>query len=323
LRFETKIVMIEPTIVFTRVGNMADNNTVTINGVTYDARTGMRLSEQEPIKKATPKQTVASQSIHQKAQRTKTLAKRHSKAGKRTSLLSTPPKQTTRSPRISRFAATPVPKKTVISDVGPQTHSAQGKHRASVTQQRKTVTTPPAKVIKAKAITDAVAKSSKKKPVKKSYIKKHSRALTVSITLVFLLIIGAYVTYINLPSLSVRLASAQAGIHADYPSYRPSGYTLDGSVTYATGEVTLNFKATGGPQRFTLKQTKSTWDSSALLENYILLQGDKKYETYIDSGLTIYIHGTNAAWVNGGILHTITGNAPLTNDQLRKIALSM
>jgi hypothetical protein len=314
--------MIDPTTVFTRVGNMAQKNTVTINGVAYDAHTGMRISMPGLQKQPAPKSITPAQSIHAKAQRTKTLAKRHTKQGKRTSLLEAPVKQPVKSPRITRFATTTSPKKAVISDIGPQQHSAQAKHRA-VAAKQKPAPIPPAHVIKAKAITDAVAKSSKKKQVKKSFFSKHPRAFTISAVLLLIVLIGGYLTYINLPSLSVRLASTQAGINAAYPSYQPSGYALDGAVAYDKDEVTLNFKATAGPQRFTLKQTKSNWDSSALLENYVQLQNDGKYDTYIDSGLTIYVYSTNAAWVNGGILHTITGDAPLTNEQLRRIALSM
>ena len=301
---------------------MVQKNTVTINGVAYDAHTGMRLSTPAPAKQPAPKSIVAAQSVHAKAQRTKTLAKRHAKPGKRTSLLTSAPKQTTKSPRITRFATTATPRHNVISDIGPQAHTAQVKHRVT-TAQKKPAAIPPARVIKAKAITDAVANSSKKKHVKKSFFTRHSRLATISGVLVLILLIGGYVTYINLPSLSVRLASAHAGISAAYPSYQPSGYVLDGAASYDVDEVTLTFKATAGPQKFTLKQAKSTWDSSALLENYVILQNEGKYDTYIDSGLTIYVYGTNAAWVNGGILHTITGDAPLTNEQLRRIALSM
>lgn len=301
---------------------MAQNNTVTINGVAYDAHTGMRLSVPTPAKQSAPKSIVAAQSIHAKAQRTKTLNKRHAKQGKRTSLLAAPAKQTVKSPRITRFATTDLPKKTVISDIGPQPHSVQAKHRLA-SAKRTPAPIPPAQVIKAKAITDAVAKSSKKKHTKKSFFKKYPRALTISVVVLIIIIIGGYITYLNLPSLSVRLASAQAGISASYPSYQPSGYALNGSASYDKDEVTLNFKATAGPQTFTLQQTKSNWDSSALLENFIIMQNEGKYETYIDSGLTIYVYGTNASWVNGGILHTITGDAPLTNEQLRRIALSM
>lgn len=302
---------------------MAQKNTVMINGVAYDAHTGMRLSVPTPQKQPAPKSITTAQSIHAKAQRTKTLAKRNAKQGKRTSLLEAPVKQPVKSPRITRFAASTAPqKKAVISDIGPQQHSAQAKHRAIAAKQ-KPAAIPPAHVIKAKAITDAVAKSSKKNQVKHSFFSKHPRAFTISAVLLLIVVIGGYFTYINLPSLSVRLASTQAGINAAYPSYQPSGYAMDGSVSYDKDEVTLNFKATAGPQRFTLKQTKSNWDSSALLENYVQLQKDGKYDTYVDSGLTIYVYGTDAAWVNGGILHTVTGDAPLTNEQLRRIALSM
>jgi hypothetical protein len=45
--------------------------------------------------------------------------------------------------------------------------------------------------------------------------------------------------------------------------------------------------------------------------------------TYSERGLTVYTYGSKAAWVNGGILYTLNGNAPLNSDQILKIASSM
>ena len=48
-----------------------------------------------------------------------------------------------------------------------------------------------------------------------------------------------------------------------------------------------------------------------------------KYATYNDAGLTIYTYGTDAAWVNGGVLYTVEGSANLSNEQIRRIATSL
>ena len=138
-----------------------------------------------------------------------------------------------------------------------------------------------------------------------------------------LFLIGAYFTYINMPSLSVRVAAAQAGIDASYPEYRPIGYRLNGPVAYRDGEVTMQFASNSGPQHFALAQTKSSWDSTALLEKFVNPRSNGHYATYTDAGLTIYTYGNNAAWVNGGILYSVEGNATLSNEQVRRMATSM
>lgn len=126
-----------------------------------------------------------------------------------------------------------------------------------------------------------------------------------------------------MPNLSVRVAAIQAGIDASYPDYRPDGYSLNGPVTYADGRVTMNFTANGGPQEFKISQSESTWDSEAVLDNYIAPRAGADYIPYTERGLTIYTYDNNAAWVNGGILYTIEGNAPLSSEQIRRIATSL
>jgi hypothetical protein len=52
-------------------------------------------------------------------------------------------------------------------------------------------------------------------------------------------------------------------------------------------------------------------------------EAKKNYRTETANGLTIYTFGDKAAWVNGGVLHTIDSNTPLSNDQISRIASSM
>ena len=138
-----------------------------------------------------------------------------------------------------------------------------------------------------------------------------------------LVILGGYLTYLNMPSLSVRVAAAQSGVAASFPQYKPDGYRFNGPISYAPGEVTINFAANGGPQKFTIKQKASSWDSQAVLDNYVAKKADNQYITSSESGLTIYTFDNKAAWVNRGIFYTIDGDAPLSSDQVLRIAASM
>ena len=318
---------------------MSKSRTIAINGVFYDAHTGMRIAEAE-----TPERAPAhSQTLHKKHARTQTLKRGHVKAPHAIKIAvagAAPAKKprVTRSPHIQKFAkdepaaASPTPR--TMNDVAPTKHPLQHKAAAHVAtkkaahsqaQHSAVAPTPqPAHEIKRQAVEKALVNAQPaKKEKKQSFVKRHPRLVSISSASLAIALLGGYLTYLNLPNISVRVAAAQAGIAASYPSYQPSGYSLRGPVAYSNGQVSMNFGANVGPQDFTVNQTKSSWDSSALLENYVEAKSAGDYQTLTDGGLTIYAYDSGAAWVNGGVLHTINGSAPLSPDQIRRIATSM
>lgn len=149
------------------------------------------------------------------------------------------------------------------------------------------------------------------------------RRLSIAGAMVALLAFGGYLTYHNMPAIATRMAAAQAGINASFPSYQPSGYSLAGGISQQQGSVLMKFAANAGPGTFTLTQSRSDWDSSAVLANYVLPSFGRNFATTTSRGLTIYSTHNAAAWVNGGILYTIKGNAPLSSEQVERIAASM
>jgi hypothetical protein len=149
------------------------------------------------------------------------------------------------------------------------------------------------------------------------------RRLSIAGAMVALLAFGGYLTYHNMPAIATRMAAAQAGINASFPSYQPSGYSLAGGISQQQGSVLMKFAANAGPGTFTLTQSRSDWDSSAVLANYVLPSFGRNFATTTSHGLTIYSTHNAAAWVNGGILYTIKGNAPLSSEQVERIAASM
>jgi hypothetical protein len=84
----------------------------------------------------------------------------------------------------------------------------------------------------------------------------------------------------------------------------------------------LTFSANGGTSNYKINQQKSSWDSQAVLDNYVAAKTDT-YDVNDTQGLTVYTYGNNAAWVNHGVLYTISGNAPLKTEQVVKIATSL
>ena len=84
----------------------------------------------------------------------------------------------------------------------------------------------------------------------------------------------------------------------------------------------MTFSSSEGTS-FTITEKNSSWDSTALEENYVK-DNFSDYAPIREQGLTLFISGSNCAWVNKGKLYTITttgGN--LTKKQLKSIAVSL
>lgn len=161
-----------------------------------------------------------------------------------------------------------------------------------------------------------------KKSGKKHLFKKKKFALAAVAAVISLVVLG-YLVSVNLPDISVRVAAMHSGIEKAYPSYVPASYRLDGLVKEENGRITMAFKNDRG-QKFTLMEEKSSWDSSAVLTNYVLKNWGASYSIAKGQGLTIYVSDSNAAWVNGGVFYVITdeGNS-LTSSDLHDIAISL
>ncbi len=188
--------------------------------------------------------------------------------------------------------------------------------------------TPSMKEQKEQAIKSALAsmtknsqKTNEKKKLHTSFfnVKRVSLALCSAI-----FVVGVAIYFINLsmPSISVQVAAMQSGIDATYPSYIPKGYSLS-SVKSEENVLSLLFKSNNG-ESFVLTEEKSSWNSSALESNYVKGLFKNKYSTIREQGLTIFISGSNAVWVNGGRLFTISAeNNLLSKNQLVSIATSL
>jgi hypothetical protein len=337
--------------------------TVTINGVVYDSQTGKPLHvtrgrdfaarhsahtvHAQPQRSKTlnrryvKKQPAATQSEHAV---TVVHHARASETKPETPVLRSKPNHAfsvhrapaisdvKRSDKISRFTTSshqqPAPHH-VTHDTQPIAHPVVQKAEA-----RRTAAQPvervvkPSHVIKREAIEHATAKMPAKHARHNATRHKKPRAkigrlLSIGSASLAVLLLGAYFTYLNMPALSTRVAATQAGIEATYPSYQPMGYSLDGPVAYKEGSVSMKFAANGGPESYTLSQSKSGWDSSAVLENYVKPTAGSSYTTTAANGLTIYTYGNNSVWVNNGILYNITGSAVLSSGQIQRIATSL
>lgn len=200
------------------------------------------------------------------------------------------------------------------SDKHPLTRRVQQAHAAQPVQSRDT----PTKHTDSKH--HAAAQRIVKKHTKASVKRKHLTSYAT--TAVVVLLLGGYVAYLNIPSISMKVAANRAGFAASMP-HAPSGYRFSGPIAYSPGQVVVSFRSNTDERRFSLTQQPTNWDSLALLENHVLRQSSD-YTTYQDRGLTIYVHGSDAAWVSDGKMYTINGQqARLGIDQILGIAASM
>ncbi len=187
-----------------------------------------------------------------------------------------------------------------------------------------------AKELKDQAIRKALenASNSFDKPKKKKDKKKAMRfgfgkiMLAVSCATAAVAAI-VYFVNMNMPDISLQVAALQTGIDASYPSYVPRDFSVS-SITSEEGKITMEFSNSSTGDAFTLVEEASSWDSSALESNYMKKEFNDKYTIVREQGLTIYISGNNAAWVNGGVVFKLTTTSgSLTDKQIKSIAVSM
>lgn len=324
---------------------------VTLNGAKYDALTGERVDNKPGFVKVENdrghviKKTVNhAGSVHGTTQRSQTLNRKaiqkpashvvHSYRKERAQ----PAVQ--QSPSISKFAPHPVVtpiSRPVISDfrkpqaapakATPTVTPAPAKISTALETEQKPVAPSLSQAIKNQAIDNAMAQDAPKakrvrNKTKRKASKWQPRFMTIASASLALILLGGYFTYINMPNLSVRVAAVQAGVDASYPQYKPDGYHLKGTVAYEPGQVNMKFSSSAGPY-FEIEQAKSDWDSTALLENYVEKNAGDNYTITNDRGLTIYNFAGKTVWVNGGIMYTISGDAPLSGDQIQRMVASL
>ena len=250
--------------------------------------------------------------------------------------------QVKRSPRVKHFQNASVAAKVseVEQPVAPVvTHPMQVAANAKMKSRVAPVAAPvkmSAKELKDQAIQKALANAAKpmenektakaKKAKKQKSPKVHFGfgrvvlALSCAAAAVFAIV---YFVNLNMPDISMRVAAMQTGIEASYPGYVPRDFSLS-DITSEDGKITLNFKNASTGDAFSLIEEQSSWDSNALLTNFVKDEYGENYSTVREQGLTIYISGSDAAWVNGGVVYKIDTTAgSLTKKQINGIATSL
>ncbi len=224
-----------------------------------------------------------------------------------------------------RLAKERLAKKQLAKERALQKKLALQKQRAKKAKAAPSTTkvTPSTSVIKS-ALKDV--KTTESTPAMQQSFKKKHRGRRIALALFCsALSVAALVAFVhfNMPDISVKVAAMQTGIEASYPSFIPRGFSLSNVTSEKDGSVKISFTSQGG-MSFILSEEKSTWDSTALLNNYVKKTYPSDYTVIREQGITIYHRGENSTWVNGGILYKIScSGGTLSKEQVRNIATSL
>ncbi len=319
---------------------------ITINGRTYDAITGMPVVAGQAVQQK-PQSAVAkpafsdvapaatliqrphevhapAQTVHRAPERSHTL---HRAALKRPDI---GPVVARRSEHIRKFQ--PGRAQVAVQPIQPTAEPAimpAVMHPAVAKAFQPQITRPESQLsgsdLKEQLIKERLAEvgnAPAKKQKRGSWLAKQPRLATILSSSLALLVLGGYLTYITLPSISLKVAASRAGVNATMPEYKPDGYSLDGPITYSPGEVIISYKSNTNTTGYKLVQKATNWNSQAVLDNYIDKLTDS-YLTFQERGITVYTFGSKAVWVNGGLLYTVDGDAALSSDQILRLATSI
>ena len=157
-----------------------------------------------------------------------------------------------------------------------------------------------------------------------TYGKKRSskRMLGAVTSVAALFIITGVVVIANSARLETQLASVQAGFSVATPAHVPAGFVKNDTAV-AGKSVALKYVSGVDKSSYTLSQESSNWNSQTLFD-HIYAQHGTAYQAIQHNGQTIYVFGeSEAAWVTGGVLYQIEGDADLTTDDILAIADSV
>lgn len=155
-------------------------------------------------------------------------------------------------------------------------------------------------------------------------IGKAFKPSSVALSIVGLLLIGAYIWQVNYPNLALKVAGNRAGIAINLPNYLPSDWKLSGPIQSQPGSISYNLANDKKDHQIAVTAAKTDWDSQALADNYVATKSDS-YLALQSQGLTVYVYGDNqASWVNNGKWYRLEGSSSgLSQDQIIKMATSL
>lgn len=172
------------------------------------------------------------------------------------------------------------------------------------------------------SIAKAKASRRQERRARAARVRRQFKAPAIFTTATAMVIVAALGIYFAMPSLSVKIAASRAGVDAKNP-YIPAGYTIDGTVAYAPGQVTINYsKPTDPTNKYSIVQRRTT-DTAASMREQIAKTTNDGYQEFESNGKTIFTYNGQIAWVKNNVAYTINSNNHLDNNQIIDIADSL
>ena len=325
---------------------------IIINGKKYNAITGELLEAPKAVRKTIGLND--SEEIHQGLQRSNTLNRKYVSQPRRASInvgqremisqfkrrhdyqeaiLRSRQNKATQDDKllISRFSKnskiiSPISTEKLEDQIAPfQAHPLQQKANEDL-RAKKEQKTLSDREIKAAAISEAIEKSRKEHKKSRGIRRKNfffsHRFASFSAGLAVAVLGVGYLTYLNMPNISTKIAAIQSGMDVELPSYVASGYSQKG-LAYFDGK-NVNFEYANNDSNYKIQQSESSWDSEALLQNYVSQKWSADYSTIYSNGLTIYSNRNGeSVWVNNGRMYSVSSSSKLSSEEIRKIAVSV
>ncbi len=150
-----------------------------------------------------------------------------------------------------------------------------------------------------------------------------TKAVNIGASALLIVVLAGFITYQNMSSISMHMASARAGINATLPGYKPAGFAFNKQYKTSPGQVVLSYHSNSDDRNFNITQKVSDWNSQTLLDNFVATTDQSYQRINQPNGKTVYIYGdSNATWVDGGIWYKVDGDSNLSTNQLLSLANS-
>lgn len=130
----------------------------------------------------------------------------------------------------------------------------------------------------------------------------------------------SFLVWHNMLGLKLAFANRASGIQAHLPSYRLPGYSFD-SISHSPGNIAISYHSNSDARAYSVTQQVSGWDSQTLATEVLGTSTD--HQTIEQKGKTIYVYGSTATWVGGGMRYQIKSDNPLSSEQISQIANSL
>ncbi len=150
---------------------------------------------------------------------------------------------------------------------------------------------------------------------------RHDRMKSALAGIAAILVVGSFITYLNMPKIELQVASAKAGFRVNNPAYSPdNSYSLANGITASKNKVEMTYAS--GKSSYKITQSTSDLSSTALLAQLRSTKGDPD-RIISDSGRTVYYYHDSSSWVSGGVQYTLDNNANLSSVDVARIASSI